>query len=94
MSKRAYDGPALDLSYQHITERPALRSDGGESSASTESHSDGGDDQDDVTLEGEEDVVYATDPEPEGEERTENVPLPGPKRPDTEGQSTLEEWSR
>lgn len=27
----------------------------------------------------------------EGEERTENVPMPG-ERPDTEGQSTFEDW--
>jgi len=34
-------------------------------------------------------VVYATEPE-QGEERAENVPVP--KRPDEEGQSTLDDW--
>lgn len=43
-----------------------------------------------------EDVVYATDPDPQGKETTENVPVPEesdePDRPDVEGQSTLEDW--
>lgn len=69
--KRSYDGPALDHTYQYITERPAL-----EKASET---------------------VYATDPEPAGEERTENVPVPdgGPSVPaDATGQTTLDDWSR
>lgn len=38
-----------------------------------------------------EEVVYASDPEPEGEDTTENVPVPR-ERPDVAGQSTLEDW--
>jgi hypothetical protein len=36
------------------------------------------------------DVVYATDPEEDGQETTENVPMP--RRPDGQGQSTLDDW--
>lgn len=44
---------------------------------------------------GEGETVYATDPEDPGEERTENVPVPEkPERPDVDGQSTIEDWSR
>ncbi|UHQ96405.1 hypothetical protein [Natrinema halophilum] len=46
------------------------------------------------------DVVYATDPAPGGEERSENVPVPDdpadepePDRPVVKGQTTLQEWS-
>jgi hypothetical protein len=41
-----------------------------------------------------EETLYATDPEPVGEERTENVPTPesDPDRPDVEGQSTWADW--
>ncbi|WP_338906504.1 hypothetical protein [Salinibaculum marinum] len=46
------------------------------------------DDADDVEA-GE--TVYATDPEPDGEQTVENVPMPG-DRPDVEGQSTFEDW--
>lgn len=67
MSRREYDGPALDLRYQHITERPEL--------------------------DGERDLVYATEPEPAGRETVENVPVPsGPDR--GVGQTRLVEWSR
>jgi len=38
-----------------------------------------------------EDVVYATDPEPGGDVSAENVPDPR-QRPDTTGQTTLDEW--
>lgn len=67
-ANRSYTGPALDGTYQHITERPSL------------------DDEAD-------DVVYATNPEPEGEETTENVP--SPETPDSvsaTGQSTFDDW--
>jgi len=39
-------------------------------------------------------VVYATDPEPTGEEQTENVPTPSdsPEPPDVDGQSTWDDW--
>lgn len=44
-----------------------------------------------------EDVVYATEPEDAGEERTENVPVPDSEpeeieRPDADGQTTLSDW--
>jgi len=38
-----------------------------------------------------EDIVYATDPEPAGAASAENVPDPR-RRPDTTGQTTLDEW--
>ena len=40
------------------------------------------------------DVVYATEPEPAGEERTENVPTLEVERPESAGQSTLDDWGR
>lgn len=43
-----------------------------------------------------EQVEYATEPEPTGEERTEGVPNLGDDqdadRPDVDGQTTLEDW--
>lgn len=43
-----------------------------------------------------EDVVYATEPEDDGEEHSENVPVPEPdqtpSRPDVDGQSTWDDW--
>ncbi|WP_135827319.1 hypothetical protein [Halorussus halobius] len=68
MSQRSYDGPAIDASYQYITERPSL---------------------DDSA-----DTVYATAPEPDGEETTEDVPVPDGGRPeeDVDGQTTLDDW--
>ncbi|WP_254766524.1 hypothetical protein [Salinilacihabitans rarus] len=43
-----------------------------------------------------EDVVYATEPEPDGTERAKNVPVPEPDeepdRPAVEGQTTLDDW--
>ncbi|GGK74667.1 hypothetical protein [Haloarcula sebkhae] len=71
MSGRAsYDGPALDATGQHITERPEL-DDSGE------------------TVDVVDDRLDA-----DGEERVENVPHPndGPERPDTDGQTTLDDW--
>ena len=69
MSRRSYDGPALDGTYQHISERPALDQDG---------------------------TVYATDPEPVGEERTEDVPVPDldsdTEQSDRDTQTTFEDW--
>lgn len=77
MVERSYEGPELDGTYQHIAERPVQSTD-----------DDQEDDADDVEP-GE--TVYATDPEPDGEQTTENVPMPG-DRPDVEGQSTFEDW--
>ena len=38
-------------------------------------------------------IVYATDPEDDGEESVENVPVPDSKqRPDVNGQTTLDDW--
>lgn len=81
MSQRSYSGPALDATYQHITERPVKRT-------------DGGDDEDMAALEGEDELVYATDPQEPGEERTEGVPLPiePPEPVDEDGQTRLEDW--
>ncbi|MFC7134361.1 MULTISPECIES: hypothetical protein [Salinibaculum] len=76
MVERTYEGQPLDGTYQHITERPV------------QSPDDQEDDADDVEA-GE--TVYATDPEPDGEQTVENVPMPG-DRPDVEGQSTFEDW--
>lgn len=71
MTTRSYDGPALDATYQYITERPELEKEA-------------------------EDVIYATEPEPQGKETAENVPVPdepeGVDRPDVEGQTTLDDW--
>lgn len=71
MTSRSYDGPALDATYQYITERPELEDEA-------------------------EDVVYVTNPEPQGKETTENVPeldeTGEVDRPDVEGQTTLEDW--
>ncbi|WIV68240.1 hypothetical protein [Natrialbaceae archaeon AArc-T1-2] len=43
-----------------------------------------------------EDVIYATDPEPIGEERTDGVPelddQDDVERPDVDGQSAFEDW--
>jgi hypothetical protein len=78
MVERSYEGEPLDGTYQHITERPVQ---------STADDSD--DDPEETVAPGE--TVYATDPEPEGEVTTENVPMPG-DRPDVDGQSTLEDW--
>ncbi|QLG63100.1 hypothetical protein [Halorarum salinum] len=68
--KRSYSGPALDATYQHISERPAA-----------------------VGRDGE--TVYAI-PEPEGQERTENVPMPEPEpdgpASDRAGQTTISDW--
>lgn len=68
---RSYSGPALDASYQYITERPELEEEA-------------------------EDVVYATDPEPIGEERTEGRPDFSEDsvidRPDVDGQTSFEDW--
>ena len=43
---------------------------------------------------GDGETVDATDPEPEGEETTENVPVPDdcPERPDIDGQTTFDDW--
>ena len=42
------------------------------------------------------DVVYATDPEPAGGVNSENVPepprTPDERRPDVDGQTTLDDW--
>lgn len=66
--KRAYDGPTLDATYQHISERPAAIGRDGE-------------------------TVYATEAEPVGKERTENVPVPEPRpSSDREGQTTFSDW--
>jgi hypothetical protein len=45
---------------------------------------------------GEGETVDATDPEPVGEERTTNVPIPdgGSRRDDLGGQTTLDDWGR
>lgn len=53
-------------------------------------------DEDDDALEGEDKLVYATEPEPEGRETTENVPIPTspPKPVDEDGQTSLEDWTR
>lgn len=68
---RSYSGPALDASYQYITERPELEEEA-------------------------EDVVYATDPEPVGEERTEGTPDlsrdSDVDRPDVNGQTSFADW--
>ncbi|AGB39774.1 hypothetical protein [Natronococcus occultus] len=74
MTRRDYQGPDLDATYQHISERPEL----------------------DRLDEDAEDVVYATEAE-QGEETTENVPIPGEddedqQRPLVPGQTTLTEW--
>lgn len=39
-------------------------------------------------------TVYATDPEPEGDETTENVPTPadGPEPSENAGQTTISDW--
>lgn len=39
-------------------------------------------------------TVYVTPPEPQGEERTENVPVPDeqPDPPERTGQTTLADW--
>lgn len=52
-------------------------------------------DENDDALEGEDELVYATEPEPEGQETTENVPVPTvrPEPVDEEGQTSLEDWS-
>ena len=67
MATREYTGPAIDGTYQYITERPELEN--------TE-------------------TVYVTDPEPAGEETTENVPVPGDAEAegDLEGQTSLTDW--
>lgn len=80
MPERSYDGPALDATYQYITERPVKRTDGG--------------DEDGEQLEGEDELVYATPPAEPGEERTEGVPLPiePPEPVDEDGQTRLEDW--
>lgn len=49
MSRRRYDGPAIDGAGQHISEAPYWQDPDGE-------------------------TVYATEPEPEGEERTVDEP--------------------
>ncbi|WP_435349737.1 hypothetical protein [Haloarchaeobius sp. HRN-SO-5] len=64
MTGRSYDGPALDYTWQSITERPELDDD---------------------------DTVYCTPAEPEGEETTENVPVPDLDS-DADGQTTFEDW--
>lgn len=85
MVSRRYDGPPLDGSgnLQYITERPEL------------------DERDDDVNELDREaatVVYATPPEPPGEERTEGEPVinaDGGDRsegPDVNGQSTLADW--
>lgn len=68
MSQRSYDGPAPDLSTQHITEAPFWAGKG--------------------------ETVDATDPEPIGEETTENVPMAdgGDRGEDLEGQTSLADW--
>lgn len=86
MAERRYSGPPLDLREQYITERPEL---------------DDRDDDDEENQDDDVDVetVYVTDPEPPGEERTENVPVPEYGREespwiepaDTE-QSTFDDW--
>jgi len=80
MSGASYSGSPLDCTYQYITERPALQD-------------DDDDDVDELDHEAE-DVVYATDPEPTGELRSENVPVPETptETPDVDGQSTLDDW--
>jgi len=69
VSRRSYDGDALDHSWQYFHERPAAEEDTGE-------------------------TVYATDPNPDGEETTENVPVPDGGQPsvDGDGQTTFEDW--
>ena len=84
--QRSYDGPALDGTYQHISERPVQ-------SAPADDDEDDQDDADDDLEDGETEageVVYATPPEPAGEQTTENVPMPGDRPVD--GQSTLDDW--
>jgi hypothetical protein len=39
-----------------------------------------------------EETVYATEPEPAGEETTENVPIPDGGRPEVDCQTTLADW--
>lgn len=49
--------------------------------------------QDDDVEEDCPETVYATPPEPPGEERTENVPIPDGGDSDREGQSTIDDWT-
>ena len=69
MTSRSYEGPALDATYQYITERPSLEQQADE-------------------------VEYATDPEPGGQESVENVPVPTEETgPEVDGQATLADFA-
>lgn len=94
LGERSYSGPPLDLREQYITERPELDDDVDEDSEDT-FQNELEDDQDDVDAV----TIYATDPEPPGRERTENVPIPGsePEQspwidPEDTEQSSLDDW--
>jgi len=43
---------------------------------------------------GDGETVDATEPGPDGDETTENVPLSDDTKPDVDGQTSLEDWSR
>lgn len=81
MSGRTYEGPPLDGTYQHFSERPY----GDEDGETVDVVESDGDDPGEATVEG---VPIPDDP-------TEERGDPGgadPIRPDVDGQSTWDDW--
>lgn len=89
MAKREVDGVEIDVTGQHITESPRWGTTDDDQDEQPDQRDDA--DQGDALDADAEQVVYATDPEPDGDVSAENVPVPG-ERPDVDGQSTWDDW--